>query len=171
MSPNRPEREDESEAPPPPTQAGRAAPPARATPVSGPAEVAARIDLHLSQCRRRRGVLSLLCVSVDTMSRDGAEVTAHLERRVRDEVSNRIGNAVRGSDAILRESERDACVVLPGGDAAVATRVARRLARLLEGDYRVAGELIRVGVRIGTACHPTDGDHAQDLMQRATERR
>ena len=40
-----------------------------------------------------------------------------MEQRVRQEVSNRIGNAVRGSDAILRESDRDTCVVLPGADA------------------------------------------------------
>ena len=48
----------------------------------------------------------------------GGEVSASMEQRVRQEVSNRIGNAVRGSDAILRESDRDTCVVMPGADKA-----------------------------------------------------
>ncbi len=168
MSPTRPDREDSG--PPPAGDAPRQAPSPRVTPVSGPAEAEARIELHLGQCRRRRGVMSLVCVAVDTIARPDGALTPHLERRVREEVSNRIGNAVRGSDSILRESERDACVVMPGAEPAVAARVASRLARLLNGDYRVAGELMHVQVRIGTASHPGDGDDAGTLVRRATER-
>ena len=62
-------------------------------------------------------------------------------------------------------------MLLPGADAETAQRVARRLSRLLNGDYRVVGELMRAGVCIGAACHPADGDAAQVLVQRATERR
>ena len=164
MSPTRPEREEDSaKAGPPERQA--VAP--RATPVSGPAEVEARLELHLSQCRRRGGVLALLCVSVDTIECPGGTVSAHMEQRVRQEVSNRIGNAVRGSDAILRESDRDTCVVMPGADAAVVERVGRRLEKLVNGDYRIAGELLQVSVRVGSATHPDHGLRASDLLRRA----
>ena len=168
MSPTRPEREEDSgHAPGEPVRAPALQ---RATVVAGPAEVEARIDLHLSQCRRRRGVMALLCVSVESIARLAGAVSPKLEQRVREEVSNRIGNAVRGSDAILRESERDACVILPGADAAVAARVRARLERLLQGDYRMPGELLQVRVRIGAAAHPQDGARAQDLLRRAGER-
>ena len=166
MSPTRPEREEDC------GQTGPGSRPSelpRTTPVSGPAEVQARVDLHLAQCRRRGGVLALLCVSVDTVARSGAEVSAGMEQRVRHEVSNRIGNAVRASDAILRESDRDTCVVLPGGDAAVATRVSKRLRQLVNGDYRVAGELLQVSVRIGSAIHPAHGVRAAELLRRASD--
>ncbi|MFL6697703.1 MAG: diguanylate cyclase domain-containing protein [Vitreoscilla sp.] len=165
MSPTRPEREEDTRPPSVPDR-----PADRATPVSGAAEVQARLDLHLSQCRRRGGVLALLCVSVDAVSLTDGEAGANLEQRVRQEVSNRIGNAVRASDAILRESDRDTCVVLPGADAAVAGRVGRRLERLVNGDYRVAGKLLQVAVHIGTAMHPQDGLRAAELLRKAGER-
>ena len=165
MSPTRPEREEDADQTP--GEPARAPLTPRTTAVSGPAEVEARIELHLSQCRRRRGMLALLCVSVETIARAGGAVSPNLEQRVREEVSHRIGNAVRGSDAILRESDRDACVVLPGADAVVADRVTLRLERLLAGDYRVAGELLQVKVRIGSAAHPQDGARAQELMRAA----
>ena len=165
MSPTRPEREEDC------GQSGPGHRPSelpRTTAVSGPAEVQARVDLHLAQCRRRGGGLALLCVSVDTVGRAGDDVSGAMEQRVRHEVSNRIGNAVRASDAILRESDRDTCVVLPGGDAAVAARVGKRLRQLVNGDYRVAGELLQVRVRIGEAVHPQDGSRAADLLRHAS---
>ena len=167
MSPTRPEREEDCNRPGP---QDRQAPVPRTTQVSGPAEVQARLELHLSQCRRRGGVLALLCVSVDGVRREGGEVSASMEQRVRQEVSNRIGNAVRGSDAILRESDRDTCVVMPGADTRVAERVGRRLERLVSGDYRVAGELLQVAVRIGAAAHPDDGVRAAELLRKAGDR-
>ena len=167
MSPVRPEREEDCSHPGPPD---RQSPVPRTTLVSGPAEVQARLELHLSQCRRRGGVLAVLCVNVDGVRRPGGEVSASMEQRVRQEVSNRIGNAVRGSDAILRESDRDTCVVMPGADAQVAERVGRRLERLVSGDYRVAGELLQVAVRIGAAAHPEDGLRAPELLRKAGDR-
>ena len=167
MSPTRPEREEDSSHSGSPD---RPAAVARATPVSGPAEVQARVELHLSQCRRRGGVLALLCVSVDTVELPGREISASVEQRVRQEVSNRIGNAVRGSDAILRESDRDTCVVMPGADTGVAERVGRRLERLVNGDYRIAGELLQVAVHIGAAAHPRDGSRAAELLRKASDR-
>ncbi len=167
MSPTRPEHDDDSADSGAPE---RSATVPRLTPVSGPAEVEARLELHLSQCRRRGGVLSVVCVSVEAIDCPGGTVTASMEQRVRQEVSNRIGNAVRGSDSILRESDRDTCVVMPGADAAVADRVGRRLERLVSGDYRVAGELLQVSVCVGAAAHPQHGLRAPDLLRRAAHR-
>ena len=167
MTPTRPDREEDC---------GQSGPPdarpvlPRTTPVSGPAEVLARLELHLAQCRRRGERLSVLCVNVEAISRPDGEVSAALEQRVRQEVSHRIGNAVRGSDAILRESDRDTCVVMTGADTTVAERVASRLQRLVDGDYRVAGELLHVSVRIGAAAHPEHGSRAADLLRRASDR-
>lgn len=168
MSPTRPEREDDAGRPA--AAPGLPALVLRTTPVSGPAEVQARVELHLSQCRRRGGVLALLCVSVEAVASALGEVAADTERLVRHEVSNRIGNAVRGSDFILCESGGDTCVVMPGADARTAERVGRRLERLAGGDYRVAGELLQVVVRVGMAAHPDHGLRAPELLRRAGDR-
>jgi diguanylate cyclase (GGDEF)-like protein len=167
MSSNRPEREEDSAQPGAPERRPTAT---RSTPVSGPADVQARLELHLSQCRRRGGVLALLHASVEAIDCPGGQVIADMEQRVRQEVSNRIGNAVRASDSILRESDRDTCVVLPGANAAEAERVGRRLERLLNGDYRIAGELLQVSVSVGAAAHPEHGLRASELLRRAADR-
>jgi GGDEF domain-containing protein len=160
MSPTRPEREhDGAQAPPVSARSATT----RVTPVTGPAEVEAQVNLHLAQCRRRGSILALLSISVDAVGAAGVA----LERRVRQEVSNRIGNAVRGSDVILRESERDTVVVLPGADEAVADRVRQRLERLLGGAYCVEGQLLHATVRIGDAAHPAHGARAPELLRRA----
>jgi GGDEF domain-containing protein len=164
MSSTRPGCEQDASAHCPPD---RPAVEPRTTPVSGVAEVQALLELHLAQCRRRGGGLGLLCVSVDRVSLPGSSVSAGLEQRVRQEVSNRIANAVRGSDTLLRESDRDSCVVLPGASQDVTERVGRRLERLVNGDYRVAGKLFEVAVRIGTAIHPQDGPRAAELLRKA----
>jgi len=168
MSPTRPERqEDSGQAPARPDRGPMAS---RTTPVTGAADVEARLELHLSQCRRRGGVLALLCVRVEAMASANGEVSAGMERLVRQEVSHRVANAVRGSDAVLRESDRDTCVVMPGADARTAERVGRRLERLCSGDYRVAGELLQVVVRVGEAAHPEHGLRAPELLRRAGDR-
>ena len=168
MSPTRPEREqDTCQAPGAPDRAETAV---RSTPVTGAADLAAQVELHLSQSRRRRATLALLGVNVDIVYSAGGEVSAHMEQRVREEVSHRIGNAVRGTDTLLRESDRDTCVVMPGANAAVARRVGLRLEHVLEGDYRVDGDLLQVVVRVGGAAHPEHGLRADDLLRRAADR-
>jgi GGDEF domain-containing protein len=166
MSPNRPERGEDA------GQTGAPDRPAtpRKTPVTDVAQVQAQLDQLLAHCRRRRAGLALLRVSVERVSLPGASVSTSLEQRVRQEVANRIGNAVRGSDAILRESDRETCVVLPGADGAVAGRVGRRLERLVNGDYCVAGKLLQVTVGIGMAVHPEDGARTLELLNKAARR-
>jgi GGDEF domain-containing protein len=166
MSPTRSERGEDAAPPGAPDSAGAVL---RTTAVSSAAHVQARLDLLLAQCRRRRSGLALLRVSIESVALPGTgvDVGAGMEQRVRQEVSNRIGNAVRGSDAVLRESDRETCVVLPGADASVADRVGRRLERLVNGDYCVAGKLLQVAVRIGAAVHPEDGMRAPELLQKA----
>jgi GGDEF domain-containing protein len=167
MSPTRPEREEHAGAPGLP---GRPSDVSRMTPVSGAAQLQALLELHLSQCRRRGGGLALLCVNVESILLAGADASAGMEQRVRQEVSNRVGNAVRASDAILRESERDTCIVLPGADGSVAGRVGRRMERLLNGEYCIAGQILQVAVRVGAAAHPQDGPRAADLLRKAAIR-
>src|SRR6185436_6043916 len=82
MSTTRPEREEDCGETGP---AERQSQVPRATAVSGPAEVEARLELHLSQCRRRGSVLALLCVSVESIECPGGRVSAHMEQRVRQE--------------------------------------------------------------------------------------
>jgi len=149
----------------------RARGPVEPTVVGGPAELATQIDRHLAQCRRQRGMLALLCVNVEFMDTEDGLMSADLELKVRDEVAHRICGRVRGSDSVLRETDRDACVLLPGTADEDVRRVADRLGRALNGDYRIGGHLVHVAVRIAAAVHPRDGAMAADLLSRTLPRR
>jgi diguanylate cyclase (GGDEF)-like protein len=138
--------------------------------VVGSADLEARIEIQLAQCRRRRSLLALLCISVEHLVSEGGGMTAALESQVRDEVACRIASRVRGSDRVLRESDRDTCVLLPGADGDTARRVAGRFSRTLNGDYRIADRVVQVTVRIGIAAHPEDGLKASALLRKAAER-
>src|SRR5438045_2815503 len=73
MSPTRPERQEDSVQAPASPDREPLAP--RSTPVTGAADVEARLEVHLAQCRRRGGVLSLLCVRVEAMASAHGEVS------------------------------------------------------------------------------------------------
>ena len=153
-----------------PAPVARARGPAVPTRVEGIAEVASIVDRHLAQCRRHRSLLALVCVGVDVVDTESGLglVAEEVERRVHEEVINRVCARVRGSDTVLCPNERDSCVLLPGTSAEALRRVGARLRQALDGDYRIDGTLVRVSVRIGSAAHPDDGAQAPELLRRAT---
>ncbi|HEX7639679.1 MAG TPA: hypothetical protein VF457_14880 [Burkholderiaceae bacterium] len=148
----------------------RARGPAVATQVTGLAEVAGAIDRHLGQCRRHRGVFALVCVGVDVVDTESGLgfISEQTEKRVLQEVRNRICTRVRGGDAVLCPNERDACVLLPGASDVAARRIASRFQQALGGLYRIDELLLRVTVRVGSAAYPQDGMQSPELLRRAT---
>ncbi len=142
--------------------------PAPAFAIAGSSEVSAQVERHLTQCRRHRALLALLCVSVLRIEVRGEPVPADLEHQVRDEVAHRMRSRVRGGDRVLRESDRDTCVLLPGATDDAARRIADRFMKSLTGAYRIGDVLADVTVRVGYASHPQDGSQASDLLHRAT---
>jgi GGDEF domain-containing protein len=108
-------------------------------------------------------------VSVERIETLDGEAPPELERRVRDEVAHRIRARIRATDRLLRESERDACVLLPAGGDGAAQRVVERFVRALNGPYSIGSQLVRVRVRVGSAVHPAHGGDAAELLRKAAE--
>lgn len=140
-------------------------------PVAGPAEVAAHLERLLAQCRRQRCGFALLCVGVERIEGPDGPASPELEHRIRDEVARRMQTRIRATDRLLRESDRDACVLLPGGSDEAAQKVAQRFIQVLNGAYRVDGDLLRVSVRVGFAVHPLHGASSTEMLARAAEAR
>ena len=154
-----------------PSRAQLERPPAPGIPVAGAAEVAAHLERLLAQCRRQRCGFALLCVGVECIEGGDGPVSPDVEHRIRDEVARRMQSRIRATDRLLRESDRDACVVLPGGSDDAAQKVAERFIRVLNGAYRVDGDLVRVAVRVGFAVHPLHGASSTEMLARAAEGR
>jgi len=145
-------------------------PPTAALAVAGAAEVMAQVERLLAQSRRQRVGFALLCVGVERIEGVDGPVGPQLEDRVREEVAHRMRARIRATDRLLRESVRDACVLLPGGGEETAQRVVERFVRALNGAYRVGEQLVRVRVRVGSATHPAHGMQASELLRKASER-
>jgi GGDEF domain-containing protein len=138
--------------------------------IAGAMEVAAQLERHLAQCRRQRSAFALLWVSALRIDAGAGPVSAETERLVREEVAQRAFSRVRSTDLLLRESERDTCILLPGGSEAAALKVAARFLRALNGPYRVDDALFQVAVHIGHAACPASGAQGADLLARAMRR-
>jgi GGDEF domain-containing protein len=136
----------------------------------GTGSLCARIDRMLIQCRRRRGPMSLLCVEVERIDAPAGQRLEGLERLVDEDVALRMRSRVRGSDRIVRESEREAIVLLDAANEAVARLVARRFAGALGDSYRVGDCIVKVSVRIGWAAFPADGNSGAELLRCARRR-
>jgi GGDEF domain-containing protein len=144
--------------------------PTAAIAVAGAMEVAAQLERFLVQSRRQRSVFALLWVSVVRVEGGTGPVSAAIEHLVRDEVAHRAAARIRATDRLLRESDRDTCILLPGGTEAAALRVAARFVHALNGAYRIGDELLRVEVHVGHAACPAGGMQSSELLSRATER-
>jgi GGDEF domain-containing protein len=130
----------------------------------------ARIERMLIQCRRRRGPMSLLCVEVEHIEVPAGQRVEGLERLVDEDVALRMRSRVRGSDRIVRETDRESIVLLDGAGEEVARHVARRFAGALCDSYRVGDCVVKVSVRIGWASFPADGNTGGDLLRSARRR-
>jgi GGDEF domain-containing protein len=136
----------------------------------GPQSMATRVERMLAQCRRQRGVMALVCVSVERIGASAGELPPAMRRQVCQDLALRMRTRVRGCDLVVHEGDGDAGVLMAGAGADTAQRVAQRFAQALSGAYRVGGQLVEVTVRVGRAAYPDDGTQGAELLLKARER-
>jgi len=83
------------------------------------------------------------------------------------EVAARLRGAVRVGDTVARLGGDEFAVLLPGADAAGATRVVADLHAALDTPLQVEGQALRVGASVGIALGPVHGADGPTLLRRA----
>ncbi len=83
------------------------------------------------------------------------------------EVADRLRHVVRAGDTVARLGGDEFVVLLPGADAAGATRVAADIRAVLDAPLRVEGQVLRVGASVGIALGPAHGADGTTLLRRA----
>ncbi|MEV0131923.1 GGDEF domain-containing protein [Dactylosporangium sp. NPDC050688] len=78
-------------------------------------------------------------------------------------VSSRLLAAVRDDDTVVRLGGDEFAVVIAGGDAAVAVRVAERIVAAVAEPFEIAGTEVRVGASVGVAISSGGRDGTQLL--------
>jgi diguanylate cyclase (GGDEF)-like protein len=140
---------------------------------------AERVELSLSQARRRGSRLGLLLVGLDQFKRVNATLGQNVGDEVLRAVADRLVRSLRQSDVVARQTPQDVAISRLAGDeftlllndvedpqdlAFVAKRLLAALARPLDA----AGQELVLGASIGIAAWPADGEDTDTLLRSAS---
>lgn len=156
-----------------PPRAASAAPLRGAT--AGPgvaaAEFLAVFERQLSQCRRYGQPMVVLAVCIEQVAALEGAAAEGLQAAVSHELWNRLRARTRAKDTVLRLSELEYAVLLPGCRVPSAAGACARLAAALGGVYALGPGPVLATVSLGLANLGADGDTATLLWQAAVRSR
>lgn len=130
------------------------------------------LEQHLAQglrlARREETGLAVLFLDLDHFK----EVNDSLGHAAGDDllraVTQRLRAALREADFLARlGGDEFVTVLLPLDDDRGAIRVADKLIGALTAPFALDGHEIRIGVSVGIACYPEDGDDGPELLEAA----
>ena len=127
----------------------------------------ARREAMLAMSRRTNSELAVLCLDLDrfkavndTLGHDAGDQLLVL-------VARRMQEAVRITDVAARLGGDEFAILLPATDLAGAENIARRLLESIRMPWSIGEQTVRIGVSIGIATFPSDGDTAEELLRNA----
>jgi diguanylate cyclase (GGDEF)-like protein len=150
--------------PPPPARGDMPEPMPR---VDSFAAYGLRVSRQFAQCRREGGQLTLLWLEIDVLACRGGSLSAAAHDGLIQLVSLRLRNRVRGTDDVQRVGEQGFAVLLAAAGAREAKIVEQRLLQMTRGAYSVDGQVVQVGVRLGSAVFPQGGRNGTELAEAA----
>jgi len=127
------------------------------------------LDQELNNTKRYRTPLSLLVMDLDGFKKVNDTYGHQIGDRVLIEVSSILKGEMRGSDIIVRYGGDEFVAVLPGATLQEARVPIERIQAAIQ-DFRfivTPGEVVGIGISIGAASSPEDGDKAESLLKAA----
>ncbi len=93
-------------------------------------------------------------------------------------VAERLGSVLRNNDALSRSTEQEKCFSRFGGDEFVVlltnikdtadvNKCVERITKAFRDPFRISEKSLHIGLSIGVACYPEDGDSWDTLIQHA----
>jgi diguanylate cyclase (GGDEF)-like protein len=127
-----------------------------------------RIGQALAHVRRRRSHLGLLYLDLDDFKSINDRLGHAAGDALLQRVSDRLTQALRAGDTVARLHGDEFVVLLPDIESpATARQVADKLQSLFAAPCLVAGQPVPLGVSIGVAIGPEDGDSTDALLETA----
>src|SRR5262249_11419748 len=127
------------------------------------------LPFALSQARRHREPLSIVCIAIDRLSAIkqllGKPESDRLVRRVAEVV----GTMIRSSDIVARLDDDRIVAVLPRAPRGGAMHVAENICRKVQANHPADGGLPSPTVSIGVATYPSCADNVYSLFDAADE--
>lgn len=132
-----------------------------------------RLDQALTRCQRNEQSLAVLMMDLDGFKQVNDRYGHEAGDRVLRQVAARLGNQLRDADTLARlGGDEFALLMEPGRDrtevTTVATELARqRLLRAFMAPFAVGGTEVQLGISIGVALFPEDGQDGDSLLHGA----
>lgn len=129
------------------------------------------LEQRLAECRRQGNEpVAVLSIDLDDFRKVNEEFGHGIGDRLLASVADVVKEQFRQMDMVARYAGDEFVAVMPGASQEAATLVTERVRAAIE-TYSFpfkTGRALRVGVTIGTACHPGDGETADELLLAAT---
>ena len=126
-----------------------------------------RLGQALLAARREGALLALLLLDLDHFKEVNDTFGHHVGDALLVEVAARVQGALRASDTVARLGGDEFAALLPGDDAAGATRAALSILAALDAPLTVEGHAFRVAGSAGIALYPEHGADTATLLRRA----
>ncbi len=143
---------------------------ARHDPLTGlPNRLAMRDELHRQLVRNARGEeLAVLCMDLDRFKAVNDMFGHAVGDTLLTQVADRLRGCARGTDFVVRLGGDEFAVFQCGTQQPVSsTSLARRLIAALSEPFDLGGQVAQIGVSIGIALAPFDGDSPDALLKSA----
>jgi diguanylate cyclase (GGDEF)-like protein len=127
-----------------------------------------RLDQGLIQAKRHGWKLAVLFLDIDKFKNINDSHGHDAGDRVLLELADRLHSAIREEDTVCRwGGDEFVCLLLEVRADADVVRLAELIAGEVSGAFEHGGTAFSVGVSIGIAMHPGDGDTADILLKNA----
>jgi diguanylate cyclase (GGDEF)-like protein len=129
------------------------------------------LEHRLAECRRYEDeTVSVLSIDVDDFKNLNEQFGHGVGDRVLASLASVVKSQLRQMDMLARYAGDEFLAIMPGASAEVAATVAERVRSAVESQSFPAktGCRIQVSISVGTGCHPSDGETADELLLAAT---
>jgi diguanylate cyclase (GGDEF)-like protein len=126
-----------------------------------------RLQQAIRAAQRDRTAVALLIMDLDRFKEVNDTFGHHTGDQLLEQLGERLGSVLRGSDTIARLGGDEFAVLLPTATLADAHQIAARLLELLEEPFSLGGLQLEIDASIGIALSPEHGTDADTLLRRA----
>lgn len=127
-----------------------------------------RLDVALSHARRNDQQVALLFLDLDRFKHVNDVFGHALGDQLLHEVAKRLASCVRAEDTVSRQGGDEFIVALPGiANEQDAALIADKLLKVITAPFVLEDTEIILGISIGIACFPHNGEDAGALLRNA----
>jgi diguanylate cyclase (GGDEF)-like protein len=126
-----------------------------------------RLQQAIRAAERSRSSVALLVMDLDRFKEVNDTFGHHTGDQLLQQLGQRLGSVLRGSDTIARLGGDEFAVLLPTATFEDARQIAERLLQVLEEPFSLGGLQLEIDASIGIALSPDHGLDAETLLRRA----